>query len=256
MYLYYTFPLLSIFSPGTLISIGYDHVTPSPHPCAWNLSALFAAASLSASVACVSSIVMLSICLHSWQPDSVMLAFGVGKLSYGHITTVMYLKVSVSDFLTLFSSRTPTDFFWSTRPSAVLLVAAIFALTMSTIIACAWPPSHPDDLYTLGLGYQEPKSLALFVWCFCLLWWFIQDGLKVLFYKLMVFYNLFGINDTNNASAKSVKIRETSNHVVKVFGVKFNTMIPKRSTSKPLLQEDELDSNSKGGEDIERGITL
>ena len=54
-----------------------------------------------------------------------MTSFGLGNLSYGQITTAVYLKVSVSDFLTLFSSRTGGNWFWSSRPSSILFGAGM-----------------------------------------------------------------------------------------------------------------------------------
>jgi len=58
------------------------------------------------------------------------------------VTTVMYLKVSISDFLTLFSARTNDNFFWGSMPSPILLGAAGLSLTLSTILACTWPESQ------------------------------------------------------------------------------------------------------------------
>ena len=49
-------------------------------------------------------------------------AFGLlGGISYGKITTSIYLKVSVSDFLTLFSARAGGDWFFMVKPAPILL---------------------------------------------------------------------------------------------------------------------------------------
>ena len=66
-----------------------------------------------------------------------MTSFGLGNLSYGQITTAVYLKVSVSDFLTLFSSRTGGNWFWSSRPSSILFGAG----TCSHLIRMRKPDS-------------------------------------------------------------------------------------------------------------------
>lgn len=182
---------------GTLISVGYDYVNPSQYPGTWNLKKVFLMASVLAFVALSSSLLLLYIVLNSWNDKSVLKIFGLGDLTYGQLTTVIYLKVSVSDFLTLFSARTHNGFFWSSMPSPILLTAAAFALSLSTVIACAWPASTPDGIDALGLGYRRPKSLALFVWVYCLLWWFVQDLCKVLLYKFMEHNNLFGVNDSS-----------------------------------------------------------
>jgi len=70
------------------------------------------------------------------------------------------------------------------------------ALTVSTIVACAWPASYPDGIYTLGLGYRKPYELALYIWLYCIVWFFIQDACKVGLYALIKKYNIFGNNNT------------------------------------------------------------
>jgi H+-transporting ATPase len=60
-------------------------------------------------------------------------------MKFDQIVTMIYLKVSLSDFLTLFSARTHDGFFWSSRPSWMLLTGATLSMGISTIIACLWP---------------------------------------------------------------------------------------------------------------------
>merc|ERR1719223_1077548 len=109
---------------------------------------------------------------------------------------MIYLKVSISDFLTLFSARTGDDFFWTSRPANILLGAGCVALSISTILAVSWPESSPDGVYTLGLGRREPYALAVYVWLYCIFWWIVQDFCKVCTYYVMKKFNLFGYNDT------------------------------------------------------------
>jgi H+-transporting ATPase len=46
---------------------------------------------------------MLWVALDSWNPAGFWkVNLGLPSLSYGQITTMVYLKVSISDFLTLF----------------------------------------------------------------------------------------------------------------------------------------------------------
>ena len=158
--------LITLLNDGTLISIGYDNVKPRATPEVWNLRVVFCVGSVLAAVACASSLLLLWWCLDSWNPTGVFQTVGIGGLSYGQITTAIYLKVSisdfrthpipplsrirslpsqvsVSDFLTLFSSRGGPDWFWATRPANILLGAAGISLSLSTILACAWPASYP-----------------------------------------------------------------------------------------------------------------
>jgi H+-transporting ATPase len=166
--------LITLLNDGTLISIGYDNVTPEKTPEVWNLRVVFSIGAVLAGVACVSSLILLWLLLDSWHPNSIFQKWGLGGVSYGQITTAVYLKVSVSDFLTLFSSRGGADWFWSSRPANILLFAAGAALSCSTILAASWPQSHPDGILALGLGREKPYALTVYIWIYCIVWWFIQ----------------------------------------------------------------------------------
>merc|ERR1711968_173966 len=187
--------LITLLNDGTLISIGYDNVIPSRAPNQWNLPALFLVSSVLAGVALLSSLMLLWAALDSWNKGSIFQELGWGGISYGQITTMVYLKVSISDFLTLFSARTHDGFFWSSKPSPILMICGCFALLLSTMLACFWPESTLDDMQVIGLAYKSPADLAFWVWVYCILCWFIQDLAKVATYAIMEKYNIFGIMD-------------------------------------------------------------
>jgi len=193
--------LITLLNDGTLISIGYDNVKPSPYPERWCLPILFIVSSVLGVVACGSSLLLLWGCLDSWNPHGWFAAFGIGGLSYGHVTTIIYLKVSVSDFLTLFCARSE-GFFWETRPAFVLMGAGSVALSLSTALAIGWPTTKLDDIAVEGLG-RHPYHQYLFawVWFYCIVVWFVQDFAKVICYKILFHYNLFGIKDNKTAPA-------------------------------------------------------
>ena len=197
---------------GTLIAIGYDHVIPLQTPEKWNLPVMFAISSVLAGVALISSLLLLALMLSSWETNSLFQSIGLGGLSYGQITTAIYLKVSISDFLTLFSARTGADFFFTRAPALVLLGAGGTALTASTIISCAWPASYPDGIFALGLGRRRPVAFAVYIWIYCIIWWFIQDTLKVLFYHLLLKYNVFGINNTGKVVLPASTLKYIKDH--------------------------------------------
>lgn len=166
--------LITLLNDGTLIAIGYDNVVPSRTPEKWNLRVLFLMGTVLGGVACISSLLLLYFLLDSGSSSGFLATIGLGGLSYGQVTTAIYLKVSISDFLTLFSARTGDNWFWTSAPAPILLWAAVVALSTSTILACAWPSSYPDDVYTIGLLREQPYGLAPFIWFYCLVWWLIQ----------------------------------------------------------------------------------
>jgi len=188
--------LITLLNDGTLISIGYDNVSPSKYPNTWNLPVLFLISSVLAAVALISSLLLLYLVMDSWNEGSILKEMGIGEISYGQITTIMYLKVSISDFLTLFSARTHDGFFWSSTPSPILLGAACFSLALSTLLACFWPRGQVDGQDVVGLADESPKEFAVYIWLYCIFWWLVQDAAKVGTYIWMEKYNILGINDS------------------------------------------------------------
>jgi H+-transporting ATPase len=100
----------------------------------------------------------------------------------------------VSDFLTLFSARTSDKFFWQVKPAPILLMGGVTALTLSSLLAVFWPKSTPDGILTEGL--KNDMGVFVFVWLFCILFWFVQDLAKVLTWKLLYKYNFNDISST------------------------------------------------------------
>jgi H+-transporting ATPase len=188
--------LITLLNDGTLIAIGYDNAIPRQEPEKWNLSGLYLISTGLAAVSCLSSLLLLWFLLDSWKSGGVFHGMTLPGLSYGQVTTSIYLKISVADFLTLFAARTGKHPFWASRPATILILAGGFSLTISTILSITWPSSYPDGIYTLGLGYRKPYGLVVYIWIYCLIWWFIQDGLKILTFYVLEKYNLFGWNDT------------------------------------------------------------
>ena len=187
--------LITLLNDGTLISIGYDNVVPNMTPDKWNLKVLFTVAGVQGGVACVSSLILLWVALNSWNPAGVWAQMGLPGLSYGQITTMLYLQVSIADFLTLFSSRSGAGFFWTNKPSRILMYAAGVACSLSTLMANIWPESMPDGVPTKGMARASPTHLSAYVWVYCLVWWLFQDMVKVGTYAFLKKNNIFGIND-------------------------------------------------------------
>jgi len=188
--------LITLLNDGTLITIGYDIAVPTPTPPKWNVPFLFSMAAVQAGVAMISSLFLLAILLENGAPDSFLKGIGIGEISYGKITTAIYLKVSVSDFLTLFSARAGGEWFWKVRPANILMVGACIALTSSTLISMFWPDSKPDDIETEGMVESKPYSLVVFVWIWSLIWWFVEDAAKVFCRWYVHKNNIFNINDS------------------------------------------------------------
>jgi H+-transporting ATPase len=186
--------LITLLNDGTLITIAYDTAKANETPDKWNLPALFLASSVLGGVSCVSSLLLLWFLLDSHNPAGFFAKVGMEPVQYGQITAAIYLKVSVSDFLTLFSARTGVKFFFQVAPACILFTGATIALTLSSLLSIFWPASEPDGIPTEGL--RNDMGLFVFVWLFCILFFFLQDALKVLCYRMMFKTNFNGIATT------------------------------------------------------------
>ncbi len=159
------------------------------------LPVLFMVSSTLAAVACLSSLVLLYFCLTSWEPNSLFQNLHIGGLAYGQIVTVMFLKVAVTDILTLFSARTSEQFFFQQKPHWVLVCACTVALCISTVLALAWPCGKLDGIHVCGLAYTPGQFIALWVWLYCIVVFFVQDACKVAVWRLIIRFNLFNNNN-------------------------------------------------------------
>lgn len=188
--------IITLINDGTLISIGYDHAVPSKAPERWVLPIIFMVAISLGAIACLSSLLLVYFALTSWEHDGLFHKMGIDGLKYGQITNVMFLKVAVTDILTLFSSRTAHQFFFQRKPHPVLFGCALFALCLSTTLSLVWPCGTLDKVPVCGLGYHENRQkIALWVWIYCLVVFVIQDAVKVGCWRTLMYFNLFNVNN-------------------------------------------------------------
>jgi H+-transporting ATPase len=82
------------------------------------------------------------------------------------------------------SARTGEEFVFRVAPAQILLWGGVMALGLSSILSLFWPQSVLDGIETEGL--HKDLGLFFFTWIYCLLFWFIQDLLKVAVFKVCI----------------------------------------------------------------------
>ncbi len=153
--------MLALLNDGAILSIAYDNVHYKDQPEAWNMKMVLG----------ISTVLGIS---------GVIAAFGlfylgerVFHLDRAHIRTLMYLKLSVAGHLTIFLTRTRGPF-WSIRPAKILWGAVLGTQIVATLIAVY-------GLFMTPLGW----GWAGFVWGYALLWFLMNDRVKLLAYRIL-----------------------------------------------------------------------
>jgi H+-transporting ATPase len=152
--------ILALLNDGAILSIAYDNVHYKDKPEAWNMRLVLGIATVLGVIGVVSAFGLF------------YLGERVFHLDRAHIQTLMYLKLSVAGHLTIFLTRTRGPF-WSIRPARILWVAVFGTQIVATLIAV-----YGAFMTPLGWGW------ALFVWGYALLWFLVNDRVKLLAYRI------------------------------------------------------------------------
>jgi H+-transporting ATPase len=153
--------MIALLNDGAILSIAYDNVIYSNKPEAWNMRLVLG---ISTVLGVIGTVAIFGL---------FYLSLKVFHLDHAHTQTMMYLKMSVAGHLTIFLTRTRGPF-WSIRPAKILLIAVFGTQVVATLIAV-----YGLFMAPLGWGY------ALFVWGYAVGWFFVNDRLKLLAYRLL-----------------------------------------------------------------------
>jgi H+-transporting ATPase len=184
--------IITILNDGTMITIAHDKVIPEKKPQRWAMFEVYVVSCVLEAVACISSLILLAVVLQCnvFRPGGfagdVFSSGGRNYVQWMEARTIMYLKISISDFLTLFSARTRT-WFWERRPGNALSIACLIATGSSTLLALYWDDVlNTEDAYMKGLQYS--RGACVITWIYCIIWFVIQDLAKVGTYRLLEKY--------------------------------------------------------------------
>lgn len=153
--------MLALLNDGAILTIAFDNVHFKRKPEAWDMRTVL-------SISTVLGVI------------GVVAAFGlfylgekVFNFDQSHIQTFMYLKLSVAGHLTIFLTRTRGPF-WSIRPAKTLWIAILATQLIATLIAVY-------GLFMTPIGWKW----ALFVWGYALVWFLVNDRVKLLAYRIL-----------------------------------------------------------------------
>jgi H+-transporting ATPase len=153
--------LLALLNDGAILSIAYDNVRPSPKPESWNMHRVLGISTMLGIAGVIASFGMFYIGERVLDLDREV------------IQSLMYLKLSVAGHLNIFVTRTRGPF-WSIMPARILLIAVFGTQAIATVLAVY-------GLLMPAIGWE----LALMVWGYALIWFLINDQVKLLGYRIL-----------------------------------------------------------------------
>ncbi len=153
--------LLAILNDAPIMTIAFDNVDYSNKPERWDMQRVLILASVLGIFGVIASFGIYIIGLTVFHLDSTILQ------------SFIYLKLSVAGHLTIFVVRTKGHF-WERKPAKPLFLAILITQAIATIIVV-----YGILLPAMGWG------LALFVWGYALVFFFIVDFIKVYLNKYL-----------------------------------------------------------------------
>ncbi|MCA9812835.1 MAG: hypothetical protein KC483_08235, partial [Nitrosarchaeum sp.] len=153
--------LLALLNDIPIMTIAFDNVHYSKIPERWNMRNIMIISAILGGVGVVSSFTLLYI------------GKEIFLLSAETIQSLIYLKLSVAGHMFLFVARTRRNF-WTVRPSPYLFLAVISTQIIATLIAVY-------GIIITPIGW----NLAVFVWIYSGMWFFITDFGKILLYRFI-----------------------------------------------------------------------
>jgi H+-transporting ATPase len=178
--------MLALLNDGAILSIAYDNVHYKDKPESWNMRMVLGVSTALGIIGVVSAFGLF------------YLAERVFHLDRSHIQTLMYLKLSVAGHLTIFLTRTRGPF-WSIRPAKILWIAVLGTQTVATLIAVY-------GLFMTPLGW----GWAGFVWGYALLWFLVNDRIKLLAYRIFDPVKVVAQTGTKSVPKPDVKVETKS----------------------------------------------
>ena len=174
--------IIAVLNDFTIISISSDRASPSMVPCKWNMMKIYIISCTLGAISFFSTFAFLLLALShmdSHKPNEVLNYFSIPTYSYGQVLTAVFLKLSISNYLTIFSVRSATWFFYS-RPGLELGVMSLTSMSITTLLCKYWVLNiQPKNSVIIANMHSIDWETILLVWMFSFIIFIVQDVLKM-----------------------------------------------------------------------------
>ena len=153
--------LLALLNDIPILAIAYDNTRIHRAPVRWNMRELLTVSSLLGITGVVSSFLLFFILQEQGMDEDV-------------IRTLLFLKLIIAGHSTLYITRAEGWFWERPWPSPLLFWATFGTEILGTLIAVYGFMITP-------IGWEH----ALWIWIYALVWFLINDGVKVMAYRML-----------------------------------------------------------------------
>lgn len=156
--------LLALLNDIPILTIAYDKTLLEKKPVHWNLKRVLTISTLLGAINIIETFIILYV------------AKDIFKLTVGEIQSFIFLTLSVAGHQTLFVARTKEAFFKKPFPSKILTIAILSTQALAAIFV-------GFGIFVTAISW---KYIGL-IWLYTLIWMFVLDGVKILFYRHLDF---------------------------------------------------------------------
>ena len=153
--------LLALLNDIPILAIAYDNTRVSRQPVRWNMSELLTVSSILGVTGVLSSFLLFYFLQEKGFPEEL-------------IRTLLFLKLIVAGHSTLYITRIDGWFWQRPFPSGLLMAATFGTEIVGTLIAVY-------GVFVTPTGWEY----ALWIWLYALVWFVINDAVKVTAYKVL-----------------------------------------------------------------------
>jgi H+-transporting ATPase len=155
--------LLALLNDIPILAIAYDNTKVSPTPVKWKMHSLLTISTILGVAGVISSFLLFFFLRQQ-------------GFNEGLIQSMLFLKLIVAGHSTVYITRVD-DWFWKRPwPSPLLFIATFGTEILATIIAVY-------GIFITPIGWEY----ALYIWIYALVWFVINDAVKMRAYKIMNF---------------------------------------------------------------------
>ena len=188
-----TLVIIALLNDGNIIAIAYDTAPGRKYPCKWDLKAIFIVACVLGAIALLSSVAFLLIGLNHMSPDNPSVLFtslGIEVFNYGEILNAIFLKVSISNYLTIFSVRCRGSFAMNLPGKAVFSMGFV-SMAVSTLLSKYWFLNlQPKNSVIIANLSPLPWRMVILIWVYDFFVFLAQDIVKIAIYKAFAIYKI------------------------------------------------------------------